>query len=348
MFLEKALSKQREQRLDASFNSFAELFKASCVSLLAANPLAQFCSRSPLHCGRTSMAWHSLKLTRRRFLIAGGTSLAAAAGLRIYTWRIEPHWVEIVDRQLPIANLPPEMIGKTLVQINDLHIGPVVDSDYVIGVMNTINAIEPDLIAITGDFMTYRHPDQQDEVARVLEHLKPTRFGTVAILGNHDYANNWQSYEVANLLANRLTNVGIHVLRNESKQFGELNIVGLDDLWGPNFAPDAVMKTVDASQANLVLVHNPDAADKDVWHGYQGWILSGHTHGGQCKPPFLPPPLLPVENRRYTSGEFQLTGNRQLYINRGIGYLLRVRFNARPEITRFHLVDAATLSGSVA
>ncbi|HEX2860069.1 MAG TPA: hypothetical protein VHN79_00430, partial [Lacunisphaera sp.] len=73
---------------------------------------------------------------------------------------------------------------------------------------------------------------------------------------------------------------------------------------------------------------------------YQGWILAGHTHGGQCKPPFLPPPLLPVRNRRYTAGEFDLGDGRKLYINRGLGHLLRVRFNVRPEVTVFRLAPA--------
>ncbi len=82
------------------------------------------------------------------------------------------------------------------------------------------------------------------------------------------------------------------------------------------------------------------APAKASWGDYQGWILAGHTHGGQCKPPFLPPPLLPVWNPRYTAGEFPLAGNRRLYINRGIGYVLRVRFNVRPEITVFHLAPA--------
>ena len=77
-----------------------------------------------------------------------------------------------------------------------------------------------------------------------------------------------------------------------------------------------------------------------VWSGYQGWILSGHTHGGQCRPPFLPPPLLAVSNRRYTAGEFDLSGGRRLYINRGVGHLLRVRFNVRPEVTVHELVKA--------
>ena len=90
----------------------------------------------------------------------------------------------------------------------------------------------------------------------------------------------------------------------------------------------------------LVLSHNPDTCDLPGWGGYQGWILAGHTHGGQCKPPFLPPPLLPVRNRRYTAGEFALTDGRKLYINRGVGHLLRVRFNVRPEVTVFTLTPA--------
>ena len=76
------------------------------------------------------------------------------------------------------------------------------------------------------------------------------------------------------------------------------------------------------------------------WGGYAGWILAGHTHGGQCRPPFLPPPLIPVRNRRYTSGEFEVGGGRRLYINRGLGYLIRVRFNVRPEVTLFELTRA--------
>jgi len=69
-------------------------------------------------------------------------------------------------------------------------------------------------------------------------------------------------------------------------------------------------------------------------------ILAGHTHGGQCKPPFLPPPLVPVANKRYISGKIELSGNRNMYISRGVGHLLRVRFNARPEVAVFKLQRA--------
>jgi predicted MPP superfamily phosphohydrolase len=93
------------------------------------------------------------------------------------------------------------------------------------------------------------------------------------------------------------------------------------------------------SDAAIVLVHNPDAADQQKWPGYTGWMLAGHTHGGQCKAPFLPPPLLPVQNKDYVSGAIPVSGDpvRTLYISRGVGHLIRARFNARPEIAVFTL-----------
>ena len=97
------------------------------------------------------------------------------------------------------------------------------------------------------------------------------------------------------------------------------------------------MDQLDASKANIVLCHNPDVCDLDVWNNYKGWILSGHTHGGQVKPPFLPPPVLPVKNKKYTAGKFELSDERILYINRALGHLIQIRFNVRPEITIFEL-----------
>ncbi len=274
--------------------------------------------------------------TRRKFLIGLGT--AAAVGL--YTWRVEPHWVQVVERKLPIARLPDSLVGKKLVQISDLHVGYQVDNDYLIGTFKQIEAMEPDLVVITGDFMTSRAGEQIDNVATVMQHLRPGTLGCAAILGNHDSGNTWRRTDVADNLTRRLTDLGIDVLRNRSQAYDGLTIWGLDDLWSPTFRGQQVLAQVDPTQANLVLSHNPDAVDKPIWSGYQGWILSGHTHGGQCKPPFLPPPLLPVINRRYTSGEFDLWDGRWLYINRGLGHLRRVRFNARPEITCFTLVNA--------
>ena len=73
-------------------------------------------------------------------------------------------------------------------------------------------------------------------------------------------------------------------------------------------------------------------------------MLAGHTHGGQCKPPFLPPPLLPVQNHRYVAGEVAVDTHRTLYISRGVGHLIRARFNVRPEITLFTLRNRQPLA----
>jgi uncharacterized protein len=275
-----------------------------------------------------------VRFTRRRFLAAAAL---AAGGTGLYTWRIEPHWIETVHRDLPIEKLPAALQDQVLVQISDLHAGDSVDADYLIDAMKRVSALQPALTVLTGDFMTCRGVEHIDTVGRILAELKPGPLGGFAILGNHDYARGWSRSDVADALSDRLTESGLRVLRNECRTIEGLQFVGLDDLWGPRFKPEAVLPKVNWTKPALTLCHNPDGVDQPALAVCRGWILSGHTHGGQCKPPFLPPPLLPVVNRRYTSGEFDLGDGRRLYINRGLGHLLPVRFNVRPEITVFHL-----------
>jgi hypothetical protein len=88
------------------------------------------------------------------------------------------------------------------------------------------------------------------------------------------------------------------------------------------------------------LSHNPDVQDLPIWNGVRAWVLAGHTHGGQVKPPFLTPPILPVKNKRYTAGTFDVGPGRTMYINRGLGFLVQVRFDVRPELTLFTLTRA--------
>lgn len=264
---------------------------------------------------------------------------ATAAGTAGYAWRFEPHWVQVVRRDMPLAGLPSVLTGRTVAQVSDLHVGPVVDSDHLIAALRYLHALQPDLIVLTGDFMTCWRGEQVDEAAGVLEHLPPAPLGRVAVLGNHDYGESWRYNEVAERLAVRLADLGITLLRNANCNIDGLQVVGIDDFWTQNFRPADALAGVDLTSDSIILCHNPDAADVPVMKGFRGWMLSGHTHGGQCKPPFLPPPLLPVRNRRYTCGAFDLGDGRSMYINRGLGYIRRVRFNARPEITLFRLVS---------
>lgn len=272
---------------------------------------------------------------KRRNFLKGLAATGILTGL--YTWQVEPFWVQYVELDMPIDNLPDELEGKVLMQISDIHVGTRFDWNYLIQEFQAAQLKSPDIVVYTGDFVSYESAQQLKDLQTVLASAVKGELETVAILGNHDYGKNWNEPEVAQKIITLLEAVGITTLRNEKKEIAGLNIIGIDDYWGTNFYPEKIMPTVDASAANLVLCHNPDVVDIDVWSGYKGWILAGHTHGGQCKPPFLPPPMLPIKNKAYAAGKVELEDGRIVYINRALGHLWQVRFNVRPEITLFTL-----------
>jgi predicted MPP superfamily phosphohydrolase len=281
------------------------------------------------------------KLSRRKFLrrAVGGMAGVSAATFG-YTWRIEPHWVEIVERPLAIPGLPEPLIGKRLIQLSDLHVGPIVDQSFLLHSAETVGSLKPDVMVITGDFMSCELDEQVPRVAELIDALPRPPLGTLAILGNHDYGHHFKQTPVANALAGALERRDVQVLRNDVAEVSGLQFAGVDDLWSGNFDPERALAQLDSSRPTVALCHNPDGVDQPQWQDFRGWILAGHTHGGQCKAPFLRPPLLPVRNKRYVAGEYELAEGRRLYINRGLGYLRRVRFNCRPEITAFTLERA--------
>jgi hypothetical protein len=278
-------------------------------------------------------------MSRRRFLRVGSSLLTSVASVGFYTWKIEPHWLEVVHRPLPITFLPPRLAGRRLIQMSDLHVGPRVDDRYILSTFAKVEALQPDIVVVTGDFMSH-HPGVFEQLRRVCARFPRGQMATLGILGNHDYGPNWSHAELAQGVVETVRPFGVTVLRNETCDVDGLQIAGLDDLWANRFEARAALAQLAPGRAAIALSHNPDTVDLPEWDGFEGWILSGHTHGGQCKPPFLPPPLLPVRNRRYTAGEFDLSGNRRLYINRGVGHLLEARFNVRPEVTVFELRPA--------
>lgn len=257
-----------------------------------------------------------------------------------YTWQIEPFWLEFVERKMPIVNLPDDLIGKTLMQISDTHVGNRFDYGYIIESFKEAQNFNPDFVVYTGDYIHYETEEQFEQLSEVLQFIVKGKIGTVGVLGNHDYGIDWSMQHVADKVTEQFTNAGVTILSNAQMDISGLNIIGFDDYWALNFTPEKVMKDYDPNKANLLLCHNPDVCDLDVWNGYKGWILSGHTHGGQCKPPFLRAPILPVKNKKYSQGEIDLNDGRTLYINRAVGHLFQVRFNVRPEITIFTLEKA--------
>ncbi len=279
-----------------------------------------------------------MNMNRRNFLKTVGLGLVgAAAGAYYYSTSIEPHWLEFVHRPLPVANLPGSLIGKKLVQISDIHVGPDVSDAYLVDAFEQVQALDADIVVFTGDFISYYSQRRMVQLSEIMAFAPRGRLGTAAILGNHDYGRHWRQASVGDEIAGFLTGIGIPTLRNDMLALDGLTLIGIDDIWSPNAFPRLALRGYEPAMAAIALCHNPDGADLPFWGSYRGWILSGHTHGGQLRPPFLPPPFVPVNNKRYTAGEFDLFDGRRLYINRGLGHKVQLRFNARPEVTIFSL-----------
>jgi predicted MPP superfamily phosphohydrolase len=247
-------------------------------------------------------------MNRRKFIkntFGGLTGIGLLSGL--YAWQFEPFWLEFVKVKMPIKNLPNDLAGKTLMQISDIHIGNRFDYRFIINSFNKAKEFSPDYVVYTGDYVsTYKDEVQYDKLDKTLTNLVKGKIATIGILGNHDYGRNWSQSKVADKISAMLTTSGIRLLRNESAECNGLNFIGFDDYWGLNFNPQKALGGFDINKANIVLCHNPDVCDLNIWGEYNSWILSGHTHGGQVKPPFLPPPMLPVKNTNYSAGQIEL------------------------------------------
>jgi predicted MPP superfamily phosphohydrolase len=253
-----------------------------------------------------------------------------------------------------IAGLSPDLVGKKLVQLSDFHYdGLRLSEDLLEQALSATNAAEPDLIVLTGDYVT-DNPAPIHQLALRLKVLQ-SRAGVFAILGNHDL---WGRQSKA-LISKALTSVGVHVLWNQiAYPLGpKLALVGLADYWSRSFKPALVMNQLDANLPRIVLSHNPDSAvDLQTWR--VDLQLSGHTHGGQVIIPGLGPisrwldpmrqnlpkswrqsfPLLRkchknvVEHWEWAEG-FHRIGQNALYVNRGLGTYLPGRLFCPPEVT---------------
>jgi hypothetical protein len=281
--------------------------------------------------------------TTRRKLFKVALGLVAGAGtLGAYARWIEPTWVQVVRQDLPIVHLPPAWDGVRVAFIADLHYGRSVPLDYLASVIAKVKALEPDIIALGGDMVLDADRASAQAVAGLMEGLAPP-YGIFACLGNHDYTYRSDlGVAVGSEVAEALGQAGVRVLRNESvrldRQDQYLWIVGAEDMWSGHFQPGDLTRGIPAGAPNLVLCHNPDTVERLEAVGC-GTILAGHTHGGQVQVPLLGPIHLSGKLRERYQGLHHV-GNSWLYITRGVGWLYKVRFNCRPEISLLTLRPA--------
>jgi predicted MPP superfamily phosphohydrolase len=278
--------------------------------------------------------------SRRNFLRATLGSIAAAAGGAGYVRWGEPHWLEVdrVDVRLSSGAGPRVRV----LHLSDLHLSPVVSLDFIARAVALGLAQQPDVIALTGDFVTGRIRDA-DRYAAVLARL-PAAAPTFACLGNHDggiwsrRAGGKGTIEEALAL---LRAARIPCLMNESRSLDvrgqPLQIVGVGDLWSGMCNPTRAFAQTPARGGawRLVLNHNPDAKDLLRPHDWDV-VLCGHTHGGQVRLPYFGTPFAPVTDKRFVSGLHRWR-DRWLYVTHGVGNLHGVRFNCRPQVSVLEL-----------
>jgi uncharacterized protein len=283
------------------------------------------------------------RMTRRQFLTGAALWAGASALVGSYARFVEPFWIEYLSLPMPVRNLPASLKGFRVTHLTDLHVTDSVSAAHIQGVINRINLDKPDIVVVTGDLITA----SVSKLAPVIELMSLLSPRVLVCLGNHDYGAYRNERDKVRPAADRslvrgLREVGCVVLRNESysvdRPDGRLWFAGLED-WalGP-FDADAALANVPRDEPTIVLSHNPDSAPTLDRPGVD-WILAGHTHGGQVRLPWYGAPLLPVANKQWDQGEFQLQHAR-LFVSRGTGYLWQVRLNCQPQVVTFTLEPA--------
>lgn len=262
-----------------------------------------------------------------------GSAILGLGGY-LYARQIEPNRIDINHYSIKLANLAPEFKGYRLVQFSDIHADGWMTRKHVAEIFNLVNSLNPDLIAITGDFVTYETTSHMDWLAVELRKLK-AQDGVFAVLGNHDH---WSG---ADQVRKGLRDGGVIELKNTYNTLtrGEavLHVAGIDSHYIGLDRIGTLVEKIPTTGTAILLAHEPDFADLAAATGRFELQLSGHSHGGQIHIPFLAKPFLPDHAKKYPRGMYQLDGMK-LYTNRGLGMIhLPLRFNARPEITVFTL-----------
>jgi len=295
----------------------------------------------------------SLFPTRRKFLKMGAAGVAVGALTVAGDGTIfEANRPRLVSIEVRLPRLADSWDGFRIAQLSDLHYDDHFSVVPLRNAINIVNGLQPDLIGVTGDFVTSRGRRAGRAVAvqaaKVIEPCAQllvqmhARSGTLAALGNHDVDAD------AAYIIEALQSHDIPVLRNRSvpleREGKRLWLCGVDDILTGKPRLDLALKDIPADEPVVLLAHEPDWADYVANHPVD-LQLSGHSHGGQIRIPFLGAPYLPPLARKYPWG-LRRIGGLTLYTNAGIGTIeVPTRINCPPEVT---LITLRSARGGVA
>ncbi|MCC7452308.1 MAG: metallophosphoesterase [Anaerolineae bacterium] len=275
-------------------------------------------------------------VSRRKFLklAAGSIASVGLSGIAgsAYATQIEPNAVALTRLTFTLPHLSSAFNGLTIAQISDFHLGGWMSREHMATIAQQVNALNPDVIAITGDFVE-REVDAglADTLLQSLQQFT-AREAILGILGNHDH---W-SY-APRVIRNINAAKNVHLLVNEStviqRGTDRLFIAGVDDVWEKKNDLTSALKQIPDQAPVILMAHEPDYADEVARTGRVGLQLSGHTHGGQVRVPGVGALILPHLGRQYQTGLYTVNGM-ALYVNRGLGMIRPyVRLNCSPEVT---------------
>lgn len=275
----------------------------------------------------------TMGITRRQFLKRA--SLGAFGLMASYPVFIERYIILENTYRIPVPHLPESFSGFRIVHLTDLHYGFLVPLGIIRHVVDRANRLEPDAIVCTGDYVHEKNSSRQiDRVWPVLSGLSAPS-GVYSVLGNHDH---WASTARSAYWLKKSGQDLRHTAVRLERRGQALWFAGAGDLWGDKADLDNLVGMIPNQECRIVLAHNPDTADTPH-RARVDLMLSGHTHGGQVNLPLVGAPVLPVNNRNYTSGLKQSLSGARVFISKGIGWAIYpVRFNCYPEISVLELV----------
>ena len=283
-------------------------------------------------------------ITRRKFLkktfwgLVGSGVFGSALGS--YATAIEPYWLEVSKQTIKLPNLPQSFQSLRLMHLTDLHYLHPLKKEHVAALVQRVHQLQPDLICFTGDLADHVGTPIRELIPYLRQLQAP--FGKFAINGNHDLGH-------PDLIA-VFEQSGFIYLENHHQKIqrnGEtLIIAGVEYLEELRSDPQNIKSIIQQSLRGIkphehciiLLAHAPDYADQAKLFPID-LQLSGHSHGGQVKFPFIGPLLYVPGAKKYVEGLYQWSNHQlQLYVDRGIGCsILPIRFLCRPQMTLVEL-----------
>lgn len=289
----------------------------------------------------------------RRLARWGLAAAGVGAATLAYATQIEPTWLEVRRRELRLRRLPPALDGLRIAHLSDFHLSRIVTRDYLAACVAAAMTERPDLVLLTGDFVT-RQRRYVPDVTTVLRPLAAP-LGVYAVLGNHDSVVDADGVAAAaeaagaTMLRNRHERLsyggadfwlaGVDCPHHEQYRVADRRRCGWAQLYRGYL--DSALLGIPADGFRILLAHTPDVI-RDAARLGVDLMLSGHTHGGQVRFPLLGATVVPSRyGHRYAAGEFHVDGT-TLSVSRGLGTVrCSLRFLCRPDLAIFTLRRAA-------